>query len=117
VQTGGLLRRRGRWLAGDGCVASRVRRLRPDIVLMDITMPKMEGVGGSLPHRPMTFPEARIVMVSPSGTRTISFRTAKRRRRHFVQKPVKPEARTKSFGYVLNDAPAPVPAATEVPKS
>src|SRR5258708_6715361 len=53
--------------AGDGLTAiAEFNRTKPDIVLMDITMPQMEGIEASqrlVPHHP----QARIVMVSSVG--------------------------------------------------
>jgi two-component system, chemotaxis family, chemotaxis protein CheY len=103
--------------AGDGCVAiTEYSRLRPDIVLMDITMPKMEGVE-AVSHIVHDFPEARIVMVSSVGYQDNILSALQRGARHFVQKPVKPEVLYEIIRYVLNDAPAPVPAATGGSKS
>ena len=53
--------------AGDGCTAiTEYARTNPDIVLMDITMPQMEGIEAveRIVHE---HPEARIVMVSSVG--------------------------------------------------
>jgi two-component system, chemotaxis family, chemotaxis protein CheY len=103
--------------AGDGCVAiTEYARLRPDIVLMDITMPKMEGVE-AVSHIVHDFPEARIVMVSSVGYQDNILSALQRGARHFVQKPVKPDVLYEIIRYVLIDAPVPVPAATGGSKS
>src|SRR5204862_8022590 len=50
--------------AGDGLTAiSEYDRLKPDIVLMDITMPQMEGIEAA-EKIVQKNPEARVVMVS-----------------------------------------------------
>jgi two-component system chemotaxis response regulator CheY len=99
--------------AGDGCAAiTEYARLRPDIVLMDITMPKMEGIE-AVSHIVRDYPEARIVMVSSVGYQDNILSALQRGARHFVQKPVKAESLYEIIRYVLNDAPAPVP--TPVP--
>ena len=50
--------------AGDGLTAiSEFDRLKPDIVLMDITMPQMEGIEAA-EKIVQKDPEARVVMVS-----------------------------------------------------
>src|SRR5438309_7507734 len=53
--------------AGDGCTAiTEYDRARPDIVLMDITMPQMEGIEAA-EKIIRQHPEARVVMVSSVG--------------------------------------------------
>src|SRR6266481_1114060 len=67
--------------AGDGVTAiSEYERLTPDIVLMDITMPQMEGIEAA----------EKIVRDHPGA-------------RHFVQKPVKPEVLYEVIKYVMRD--------------
>ena len=96
--------------AGDGCIAiTEYARLRPDIVLMDITMPKMEGIE-AVSHIVKDFPDARIVMVSSVGYQDNILSALQRGARHFVQKPVKPDALYEIIRYVLNDTPVPAPA-------
>ena len=53
--------------AGDGCTAiTEYARTNPDIVLMDITMPQMEGIE-AVERIVQEHPDARIVMVSSVG--------------------------------------------------
>src|SRR3569832_2955296 len=53
--------------AGDGCTAiTEYDRTQPDIVLMDITMPQMEGIEAA-ERIVRQHPDARIVMVSFVG--------------------------------------------------
>src|SRR5271156_2153870 len=80
--------------AGDGCTAiTEYARTKPDIVLMDITMPQMEGIEAG----------ARIVMVSSVGYQDNILAALQKGARHFVQKPVKPDALYEIIRYVLND--------------
>jgi two-component system chemotaxis response regulator CheY len=90
--------------AGDGVAAIRqYDTTRPDIVLMDITMPKMEGIE-AVEHIVRDHPEARIVMVSSVGYQDNILSALQKGARHFVQKPVKPEALYEIIQYVLNDS-------------
>src|SRR5258708_31074915 len=78
--------------AGDGVSAiSEYERLIPDIVLMDITMPQMEGIEAA-EKIVRDHPSARIVIVSSVGYQENIVAALQRGARHFVQKPVKPEA-------------------------
>ena len=79
--------------AGDGMTAiTEYERTNPDIVLMDITMPQMEGIEAA-EKIVGQHPEARIVMVSSVGYQENIVAALQRGARHFVQKPVKPEGR------------------------
>src|SRR5258708_12573002 len=97
--------------AGDGCAAiTEYASTHPDIVLMDITMPKMEGIE-AVEHIVRDHPEARIVMVSSVGYQDNILSALQKGARHFVQKPVKPEALYNIIRSVLND-PLPHPPST-----
>ena len=87
--------------AGDGSTAiSEYNRTQPDIVLMDITMPQMEGIEAAerIVHQS---PDARIVMVSSVGYQENIIAALQKGARHFVQKPVKPEVLYEVVKYVL----------------
>ncbi|MGB6431521.1 MAG: response regulator [Candidatus Acidiferrales bacterium] len=89
--------------AGDGCAAiAEYNRIKPDLVLMDITMPQMEGIE-AVEQIMRQHPEARIVMVSSVGYQDNILAALQRGARHFVQKPVKPEVLYEILRYVLND--------------
>jgi two-component system, chemotaxis family, chemotaxis protein CheY len=90
--------------AGDGCAAiTEYDRCLADIVLMDITMPQMEGIEAA--ERIMRqHPEARIIMVSSVGYQENIVAALQKGARHFVQKPVKPEMLYEVIKYVLGDA-------------
>jgi len=99
--------------AGDGLTAiTEYDRTHPDIVLMDITMPQMEGIEAA-ERIVQSHPEARIVMVSSVGYQENIVAALQRGARHFVQKPVKPEVLYEVIKYVLGDdgAVANVPGA------
>jgi two-component system chemotaxis response regulator CheY len=89
--------------AGDGVTAiSEYERLTPDIVLMDITMPQMEGIDAA-EKIVKDHPQARIVMVSSVGYQENIVAALQRGARHFVQKPVKPEVLYEVIKYVMRD--------------
>ncbi len=89
--------------AGDGCTAiTEYNRIRPDIVLMDITMPQMEGIEAA-ERIVRQDPSARIVMVSSVGYQENIIAALQKGARHFVQKPVKPEVLYEVIKYVMGD--------------
>ena len=89
--------------AGDGLTAiSEYDRTHPDIVLMDITMPQMEGIEAA-EKIVQAHPEARVVMVSSVGYQENIVAALQRGARHFVQKPVKPEVLYEVIKYVLGE--------------
>lgn len=89
--------------AGDGSAAiTEYNRILPDIVLMDITMPQMEGIE-AVERIVRQHPEARIVMVSSVGYQENILAALQKGARHFVQKPVKPDVLYEILRYVLND--------------
>src|SRR6267143_1298810 len=88
--------------AGDGIAAiAEYANTLPDIVLKDIE---------AVEHIVRDHPEARIVMVSSVGYQDNILSALQKGARHFVQKPVKPEALYEIIRYVLNDQVAPAPA-------
>ena len=103
--------------AGDGCTAiTEYDRLQPDIVLMDITMPQMEGIEAA-ERIVRQHPQARIIMVSSVGYQENIVAALQKGARHFVQKPVKPEVLYEVIKYVMGEdgiaVEAAAPAANE----
>ena len=89
--------------AGDGVTAiTEYDRTQPDIVLMDITMPQMEGIEAA-ERIVRQHPDARIVMVSSVGYQENIVAALQKGARHFVQKPVKPELLYEVVKYVLGE--------------
>jgi len=87
--------------AGDGSTAlTEYSRTKPDVVLMDITMPQMEGIEAA-EKMMLQHPEARIIMVSSVGYQENIVAALQKGARHFVQKPVKPEMLYEVIKYVL----------------
>src|SRR6202158_3889982 len=91
--------------AGDGCTAiTEYNRTLPDIVLMDITMPQMEGIE-AVERIVRQHADARIIMVSSVGYQENILAALQKGAKHFVQKPVKPEVLYEILRYVLSDDP------------
>jgi two-component system chemotaxis response regulator CheY len=89
--------------AGDGCTAiTEYDRLQPDIVLMDITMPQMEGIEAA-ERIVRQHPQARVIMVSSVGYQENIVAALQKGARHFVQKPVKPEVLYEVIKYVMGE--------------
>src|SRR6202020_2386100 len=89
--------------AGDGCTAiTEYARTKPDIVLMDITMPQMEGIEAA-ERIVQQHPEARIVMVSSVGYQENIVAALQRGARPFLKKPVKPEVLYEVIKYVMGE--------------
>jgi two-component system chemotaxis response regulator CheY len=96
--------------AGDGLTAiAEFNRTKPDIVLMDITMPQMEGIE-AVERIVRQHADARIVMVSSVGYQENILAALQKGAKHFVQKPVKPEVLYEILRYVLSDDPSAVNA-------
>src|SRR5439155_1670240 len=91
-----------RVVALDAPAITEYDRTNPDIVLMDITMPQMEGIEAA-EKIVRQHPEARIVMVSSVGYQENIVAALQRGARHFVQKPVKPEVLYEVIKYVLGE--------------
>jgi two-component system chemotaxis response regulator CheY len=89
--------------AGDGCTAiTEYDRVTPDVVLMDITMPQMEGIEAA-DRIVRQHPEARVVMVSSVGYQENIVAALQKGARHFVQKPVKAEVLYEVLKYVMGE--------------
>jgi two-component system chemotaxis response regulator CheY len=99
--------------AGDGSTAiTEYSRTLPDIVLMDIIMPQMEGIEAAEKILRL-HPQARVIMVSSVGYQENIIAALQKGARHFVQKPVKPEILYEVVKYVMGeDATTAVEAAT-----
>ena len=72
-------------------------------------MPQMEGIE-AVERIVQEHPEARVVMVSSVGYQDNILAALQKGARHFVQKPVKPEALYEILRYVLNDDGVPAAA-------
>lgn len=75
-------------------------RERPDAVLMDITMPEMDGLEALTAIRAFD-PMARVAMLTAMGQQTIVMDAIKRGARDFVVKPFAPDRVLGAVGRLL----------------
>lgn len=69
----------------------KYEELRPDIVTMDITMPKLDGID-AVSEIIKIDPEARIIMVTAAGQKSNIVEALKRGAADFIQKPFESSA-------------------------
>jgi two-component system chemotaxis response regulator CheY len=87
--------------AENGRVAVEIyKRERPDAVLMDITMPEMDGLEALTEIR-REDPTARVAMLTAMGQQTIVMDAIKRGARDFVVKPFAPDRVLGAVGKLL----------------
>ncbi len=78
-------------------------KLKPDIVLMDITMPRMDGIQAL--SKIMSFdPNAKIIMCSALGQQKLIIQAIQLGAKDFIVKPFKPERIIGAIKKVLNMA-------------
>ena len=77
--------------AGNGCEAvEQYRQVRPDLVIMDITMPELDGIA-AVREIVREDPSARIVMCSALGQQELIIEALEAGAQDFVVKPFVPE--------------------------
>lgn len=90
--------------AGNGREAiEQYVKLKPDLVIMDITMPEMEGVEAvqGIIDRDAS---AKIVMVSSNGYQEVIKEALDSGAKHFLTKPVEPKQVASVVRFVLGEA-------------
>lgn len=76
--------------AKDGVeVIEKYKQLKPDVVVMDITMPKMDGLNALMAIRKID-PAARVIICSALGQQQLIIEAIKNGAKDFVVKPFKP---------------------------
>ena len=89
--------------AGDGFEAVTLyKRLKPDLVLMDITMPEKDGITAVKDIKKIN-PDARIVMVSAMGQQAMVIQSIKHGAIDFVVKPFQVDRVTEAISKALLD--------------
>jgi two-component system chemotaxis response regulator CheY len=87
--------------AGDGAQAvEKFEEVNPDLVIMDITMPNMDGLE-ALKTIIAKHPEAKIVMCSAMGQETMVIDAIKLGAKDFIVKPFKPDRILKTVSAIL----------------
>ena len=77
--------------AEDGAMAvDMYQRVRPDVVLLDITMPVMDGIAALRRIRSLD-PKATVIMCSALGQQAYIIKAIQSGARDFVVKPFRPE--------------------------
>lgn len=90
--------------AGDGLLAVQLAaRLQPDIILMDIQMPKMNGLDAAKRIREI-LPEADIIMLTASGNSNYVNEAAQLGVAGYILKPVRPD----KLAFILHNIAAQV---------
>lgn len=77
--------------------------LQPDIVLMDITMPKMDGIQ-ALQEIIKIDPQAKVIMCSALGQQKLIIQSIQLGAKDFIVKPFKPERIVGAIKKALNMA-------------
>lgn len=87
--------------AADGVEAvAKYSEIRPDLVIMDITMPNMDGLG-ALKAIKQIDPNANVVMCSAMGQEAMVIEAIKSGAKDFIVKPFKPDRILKTVTNVL----------------
>jgi two-component system chemotaxis response regulator CheY len=77
--------------AADGLeVIEKYKKLNPDIVIMDITMPRMDGLNALKAIRQFD-PDARVIVCSALGQQKLIIDAIKMGARDFIVKPFEPD--------------------------
>lgn len=88
--------------AGDGEEAVKLyRETQPDVVLLDITMPRMDGIT-ALRHMRRISTKAKIIMCSALGQQRLIIQAIRLGASDFIVKPFKPERVIASVKKALN---------------
>ena len=89
--------------AEDGAIAvEKYNEIKPDLVLMDITMPNMDGLEALKAIR-ASDPGANVVMCSTMGQETMAIAPIRSGAKDFIVKPFKPERVLKTVTSIVGE--------------
>jgi len=101
-----ILQKRGYTVVGEAAdgheAVEKYRVLRPDIVLLDITMPNMNGLE-AMRSIFAADPGARVIMCSALGQQNLVMEALKAGAKDFIVKPFKPERMLSAIEKALQD--------------
>ena len=87
--------------AADGAIAvEKFKQLGPDLVMLDVTMPNLDGIG-ALKEIKQIDPSAKVVMCSAMGQESMVVEAIKLGALDFIVKPFKPDRIAKTMKAVL----------------
>ena len=87
--------------AADGVEAvEKYKEVQPDLVIMDITMPNMDGLE-ALKTIKSQYPDAKIIMCSAMGQEAMVVEAIKSGAKDFIEKPYKPDRILKAVQQIL----------------
>jgi two-component system chemotaxis response regulator CheY len=87
--------------AADGQIAvEKYQQLNPDLVMLDVTMPNLDGIGALKAIKAIN-PNAKVVMCSAMGQESMVVEAIKRGALDCIVKPFKPDRIAKTMKAVL----------------
>ncbi|MCL2579668.1 MAG: response regulator [Oscillospiraceae bacterium] len=87
--------------AADGAIAvEKFQQLSPDLVMLDVTMPNLDGIGALKAIKQLN-PSAKVVMCSAMGQEAMVVEAIKLGALDFIVKPFKPDRIAKTMKVVL----------------
>ena len=86
-----ILTKNGYNVAGDGAKAlEKYNEVKPDLVLMDITMPEVDGIQ-ALKNIKAADPNAKVIMCSAMGQQAMVIESIQAGAKDFIVKPFQPD--------------------------
>lgn len=106
-----ILKKEGLMVVGEAENAKdairKYKELKPDVVTMDIVMPKVEGLDGigAVEEIIKMDPNAKIIMVTAMGQHSLMLDAMQAGAKDFIIKPFRPQRVSEALKRVLGDIP------------